>query len=97
MSDRAALLAAHFNEPINQATMNSRNTLLAILGGVALTTAMGILLAPYRKSSKRKKLIGKARGYKNAVEDSIKESAGRVKTKVKKMGNDAERMINEGG
>lgn len=77
--------------------MNSRKTLFAILGGVALTTAIGFLLTPYNDSSKRKKIVDKARDYADNAEETIKDSVANVKSRVKKMGEEAEQMVNEGG
>lgn len=77
--------------------MNSRKTLFAILGGVALTTAIGFLLKPYKDSSKQKKIVDKARDFADNAEETIKDSVANVKSRVKKMGEEAERMVNEGG
>lgn len=77
--------------------MDSRKALFAILGGVALTTVIGILLTPYRDSSRRKKIAEKARDYTDTAGETIKESVANVKTQLKKMSEDANRMINEGG
>lgn len=77
--------------------MDTRKALFAILGGVALTTVIGFLLTPYKDSSNRKKIIDKARDYADIAEETIKNSAANVKSRVKKMGEDADRMVNEGG
>jgi gas vesicle protein len=77
--------------------MDSRKALFTILGGVALTTVIGFLLTPYKDSSKRKKIVKKARDYKDTVGETIKDSVANVKNQLKKMGEDADRMVNEGG
>lgn len=77
--------------------MNSKKTFIALLAGAALTTVAGILLKPYKNSSKRKKIANKVKGYTDTAEETIKDSAAVVKKKLKKMGEDAERMVNEGG
>jgi gas vesicle protein len=77
--------------------MNSRKTLFAILGGVAITTVIGFLLAPYQDKSKRKKIVDKTKDYAENAEETIKDSVSNVKSRVKKISGDAERMINEGG
>lgn len=77
--------------------MNSKKTLIALLAGAALTTVVGILLTPYRNSSKRNKIGDKVKDYTDTAEETIKESAAIVKKKLRKMGEDAERMVNEGG
>ncbi len=77
--------------------MESRKTLYAILGGVAFTTVIGILLTPYKESFRGKKIVEKARDYTDTAEETIKKSVANVKSRVKKMGEDADRMVNEGG
>lgn len=75
--------------------MTSRKTLIAILGGVAITTVIGFLLTPYKDSSRRKRIADKARDYTDSAGKTIKDSVGKVKTQLKKMGEDADRMVNE--
>ncbi len=77
--------------------MKSRKTLFAILGGVALTTVIGILSTSYRDTSKRKKIVDKAKDFANTAEETLKGSVANVKSRVKKMGEDTDRMVNEGG
>ncbi|MDZ7694273.1 MAG: YtxH domain-containing protein [Balneolaceae bacterium] len=77
--------------------MDSRKKLFAILGGVALTTVIGLLLSPYKESSKRKKIVNKARDYADNAQETIKDSVDNVKKQLEKMGEEAERMANEGG
>lgn len=77
--------------------MNSRKTLVAILGGVALATAVGILLTPYRDSSTRKKIVKKAKDYTDSVGEKMKESVANGNSRFEKMGEEVDRMINEGG
>lgn len=66
--------------------MNSKKAVFAILSGVALTTAVGILLTPYRKSSRRKRLINKARGYTDAAEETIIDSVADANYRFKRSG-----------
>lgn len=77
--------------------MNSKKALFAILGSVALTTVIGILLTPYRDSSRRKKIVEKARDYTDTAKETIKDSVANGKNRLQKMGEDVERMVNEGG
>lgn len=77
--------------------MDSRKALFAILSGVALTTVIGILLTPYRGSFRRKKIVEKAKDYTDTAGEAIKKSVDRSKNQLKKMDEDADRMINEGG
>lgn len=77
--------------------MDSRKTLIVILGSVALTTAIGFLLTPHKKSSRRKKIVDKAKDYTDTAEKTIKDSVANIKKQVNIMGEDADRMVNEGG
>lgn len=77
--------------------MGSKKALFAIIGGAALTTVIGFLLTPYKDSSKRKKIVDKAKDYADNAEETIKGSVVNVKSRVKKMGEGTQRMINEGG
>lgn len=77
--------------------MNSKKTLIALLAGAALTTVFGILLKPYKDSSKRKKIADKAKDYTDTAEKTVKDSVVNVKNQFKKMADDADRMVNEGG
>lgn len=77
--------------------MNSRNALLALFGGVVLTTLVGILLTPYKDSSKRKKTIEKVRDHTDNAEETIKGSVVNGQNRLKKMSEDTARMVNEGG
>lgn len=77
--------------------MNSRKALFAILGGVALATVIGILLTPSKNSSRRKKFVEKARDYTDIAGETIKDSVANVKNRLKKMGEDSDRVVNEGG
>ncbi|WP_138431891.1 YtxH domain-containing protein [Fodinibius saliphilus] len=77
--------------------MDSKKVLFTLLAGAALTSVVGILLTPYKDSSKRKKIVDKARDYADNAEETIKDSVSNVKKRIKKMGEEAERMVNEGG
>lgn len=77
--------------------MDSKKALFTILGGMTLTTVIGFLLTPYKDSSRRKKLVKKARDYTDTAGETIKDSVANVNNRFKKMGEDAERMVNEGG
>jgi gas vesicle protein len=77
--------------------MNSRKALFALLAGAALTTVIGILLTPYRDSSKRKKIAHKSNGTADEVRKELKETVSDVKKQIKTMEEDVDRMVNEGG
>ncbi len=77
--------------------MDSRKALFVIFGSLALTTLIGILLNPYKDSSGQKKIGEKSSGDAGTAGETIKESDTKLKTRLKKMGEDANRMVNEGG
>ncbi|MDX1640393.1 MAG: hypothetical protein R3220_01760 [Balneolaceae bacterium] len=74
--------------------MDSRKALFALLAGAALTTVIGILLTPCRDSFKRNKITDKDKG---AAEELVKDSVTKGKNQLKKMDEDVDRMVNEGG
>lgn len=76
--------------------MDSKNALLAILGGVALTTIVGIILTPYKNSLRRKNVVEKAGDYTDPVRKTIRESVADVKNQVKIICEDADQMVNKG-
>lgn len=63
--------------------MNSRKVLFAMLGGVALTTAIGILLSPYKDSFRGKKIVEKAGDYTDTAGETIKDSVANIKNQLK--------------
>lgn len=77
--------------------MDSRKALFAILAGAVLTTAVGMILTPYKDSYKRKKTSDKLNGKVGEVKDVIGETFNDVKGQIKKMNKDIDRMVNEGG
>lgn len=66
--------------------MDSRKTLFTLLAGAAITTVIGILLTPYKDSSKRKKIGEKTRDYTDSVGEIVKDSVANVKNRFQKMG-----------
>ncbi|MDR8394342.1 hypothetical protein NC796_24550 [Aliifodinibius sp. S!AR15-10] len=77
--------------------MDSRKALFALLAGAALTTVIGILLTPYKDSFRRKTIADKGKDSPDAAEGLIKESVTNGKAQIRKMDEDADRMVNEGG
>lgn len=77
--------------------MNSKKVLFTILAGTALSTIIGVLLNPYKDSSRRKKIVEKAKDYTDLAGETIKKSVDKSKNQLKKMDEDTDRMVNEGG
>lgn len=77
--------------------MDSRKALFTILGGVALTAVIGILLDPRKDTFRRKKIAEKARACRDTAEDTIKDSVTNAENQLYKMDEDIDRMVNEGG
>lgn len=77
--------------------MDSNKTLFALFGGVVLTTVIGFLLTLYKDSSSRKKIAKKVKDRTDSTRKTIKDSVADGKNQLKKMGEDIDRMINEGG
>lgn len=77
--------------------MDSRKTLFVIFGSLALTTLIGILLNPYKNSSGQMKIVDKNSDDEGTAKETLKESDASLITRLKKMGEDADRMVNEGG
>lgn len=63
---------------------NSSKILLALLGGLAVGAAVGILLAPDKGSETRKK-----------INDAAKDLADKVKSKAKKMASDVKSEVDD--
>lgn len=77
--------------------MDSRKALFVIFGSLALTTLIGILLNPYKNSSGQMKIVDKNSDDAGTAKETLKESDASLITRLKKMGEDADRMVNEGG
>lgn len=67
-----------------------------MLGGVALTTVIGFLLAPHKDSTGKKKTAKKNNGRLDEERKTQKTVSG-VRNQIKEMDKDIDRMIDEGG
>ncbi len=65
--------------------MDSRKSLYTILAGAGLATIIGILVTPHRKSSRRERIVKKAKDYADTAEETIKDSVVGVKKQLKRM------------
>lgn len=63
--------------------MDSRKSLYALLAGAGLAAIIGILLTPYKNSSRRERIVEKAKDYADSAEETIKDSAASVKKQLK--------------
>lgn len=74
--------------------MNSRKVLYTLLAGAALTTVTGLL---FKDATKRKEIADKLNSKVNDAKGAIKETFSDVKSQIKTMDQEADRMANEGG
>lgn len=77
--------------------MDIKKTILTVLAASALTTAIGVLLIPYRDSSKRKKIADKGNLKADEAKEAQSENSSNVKKQIKTMDEEVNRMMNEGG
>lgn len=69
--------------------MKRGNVLLGILGGVAVGTLLGILLAPDKGANTRKKIIQKGEGYVDDVKVKFNEMIDDVNSKIESVMKEA--------
>jgi len=72
--------------------MNSGKVVLGVLAGVALGAAVGILFAPDKGSSTRKKISKKKDEYVDELEDKFNEFVSSITRKFETVKNDAASM-----
>jgi gas vesicle protein len=76
--------------------MNSGKVLLGVLAGVAAGAALGILFAPDKGSSTRKKIARKSDDYAEELEDNFNEFIGRISEKFDNLKEKALRVTENG-
>ncbi|HNP49402.1 MAG TPA: YtxH domain-containing protein [Bacteroidia bacterium] len=72
---------------------NTSKILLALVGGVALGAAIGILLAPDKGSETRSKLKATARKFGDKAKDKFRESMNAASDLRSKVEEEAEELI----
>lgn len=76
--------------------MKLKNTSLLLLTGIAIGAVAGLLLAPDEGAKTRKKLLKKAKKYKETIEDKAaeyKEKAADLKDNVEGAANDLKKRF----
>lgn len=76
--------------------MNSGKVLLGVLAGITAGAALGILFAPDKGSSTRKKIAQKSDDYAEELEDNFNEFIGRVSEKFENLRAKALRVTENG-
>jgi gas vesicle protein len=76
--------------------MSSGKVLLGILAGVAVGATLGILFAPDKGSSTRKKISKKGDAYADELGEKFNEFVGGVKEKFETIKDEATRMGRNG-
>ncbi|MDX1586593.1 MAG: hypothetical protein R3222_07610, partial [Balneolaceae bacterium] len=70
--------------------MDSRKAIFALLAGAALTAAIGILLTPYKGSSRRKEAADSGHDSAGVSEGATNDPADNGEHKVKQMDKGAD-------
>jgi len=75
---------------------SNSNLALGLLGGLAAGAVLGILLAPDKGSSTRKKLIDKGHDYADGLKSKYDSLLGAVSKKYENLYQDGESMLADG-
>ena len=76
--------------------MNSGKILLGVLAGVAIGATLGVLFAPKKGSSTRKRIARKSNDYVNELEDKFNEVIEGVSRKYQNVKEEVKQMTEEG-
>jgi gas vesicle protein len=76
--------------------MNSGKVLLGVLAGVAVGATLGILFAPARGKSTRRKISRKSDEYADELKKTFNAFVGSISKKAKKMKEEASLMAEFG-
>ena len=76
--------------------MSSGKVLLGILAGVAVGATLGILFAPDKGSSTRKKISQKSDDYASGLEEKFNEFIDSITQKFESVREEATRMVGNG-
>ncbi len=73
--------------------MNTQNTIIGILGGIAVGAIAGILLAPEKGEVTRKKIVNKAKDVKNSLEQNVDTTIEKVSENIKTFKNAGKEIV----
>lgn len=73
--------------------MKSGKVLLSVLAGVATGTALGVLFAPDKGSSTRKKISNRTNQYANEIKDKSNAFANGVSQKFQAVKDEGSRIV----
>ena len=76
--------------------MNSGKILLGMLAGIAVGATLGILFAPKKGSTMRRRIAHKSDEYAHELGDKFNDFVGSVNDKFETVKNDATRMAKNG-
>ena len=76
--------------------MNAGKVFLGVLAGVAVGATLGVLFAPKRGSSTRKRIARKSNEYINELEDKFNEAIDSITRKYQNVKDEAIHATEEG-
>ena len=75
--------------------MKTSKTIIGVLGGVAVGTALGILFAPDKGTNTRKKIAKKSNDAKDSIKNCVTDILENFSEKYDSMLNKAEDLVTE--
>lgn len=75
--------------------MKTSKTIMGVLGGVAVGTALGILFAPDKGTNTRKKIAKKSNDAKDSIKNYVSDVLENFSEKYDSMLNKAEDLVTE--
>lgn len=74
--------------------MKTRNTILGLIAGVAVGAAIGVLLAPDKGETTRKKIASKSKETKDKLKEGFDEFLNTVSDKYTSLKEDGKDLLN---